>query len=176
MGNEFGHPEWIDFPREGNQWSYKYARRQWRLVDNPHLKYQQLARFDRDMIETGKKYRLLASGETHLIKEHTDDKIIAFERGGLLFFFNFHPTRSLPDYTFDVYPGKYRVILNSDSEQYGGFGRIEDNEQHLTRSERQPFSRGNYLSLYLPARTALVLKQVDEHITGEKTEKGVKTT
>ena len=26
MGNEFGHPEWLDFPREGNGWSYQHCR------------------------------------------------------------------------------------------------------------------------------------------------------
>ena len=50
MGNEFGHPEWIDFPREGNGWSHKYARRQWRLFDNKNLCYHYLGDFDSAMV------------------------------------------------------------------------------------------------------------------------------
>jgi 1,4-alpha-glucan branching enzyme len=155
MGNEFGHPEWIDFPREGNNWSFRYARRQWNLVDDPNLKYQFLARFDRDMIGVAKAARLFHDPWPHLLREHNDNKIIAFERSGLVFAFNFHPTASYFSYRFQAPPGTYRIILDSDSSEYGGHGRIAPEQEYDTRFERE--SDRNFLSLYLPARTALVL-------------------
>lgn len=118
MGNEFGHPEWIDFPREGNGNSGKYARRQWSLVDSPDLKYQYLNKFDNDMIKLIKKYPV-HSGITELLKIHNDDKIITFKRGGLIFLFNFHvwKTHNIPVLDADK---KYKVLINSESSVYGG--------------------------------------------------------
>ncbi len=158
MGNEFGHPEWIDFPREGNNWSYRYARRQWRLVDDENLKYQFLARFDRDMISLSRDYNLLESDEIHLVHERSDNKIIIFERAGLLFIFNFHPERSYSDYRFEAPPGKYRMILNSDAPEYGGHNRLHPDQYHLTLFDTSMERPCNLLSLYLPNRTALVLQ------------------
>jgi len=159
MGNEFGHPEWIDFPREGNNWSYKYARRQWHLVDDPNLKYQYLAAFDRDMISLAQKFGLLDMPHIHHVYEHSDDKVLVFERAGLLLAFNFHPQKSYPDYRFDVPPGKYRLIFTSDAPQYGGHQRLVPNQEHLTIADTDNNSDRNYLSLYLPTRTALVLQR-----------------
>ena len=158
MGNEFGHPEWIDFPREGNNWSYRYARRQWHLVDNEKLKYQFLARFDRDMISLSKNHRLLESAEIHLVYEHSDNKIIIFERAGLLFIFNFHPERSYSDYRFEASPGKYRMIFNSDAPEFGGHNRLIADQYHLTLFDTSMGRERNLFSLYLPTRTALVLQ------------------
>jgi 1,4-alpha-glucan branching enzyme len=158
MGNEFGHPEWIDFPREGNGWSYRYARRQWHLADNPDLKYQFLARFDRDMIALARQYRLLDAGEPALFHERSDDKIIAFERAGLLFVFNFHSTVSHVDYRFSVAPGKYRMVFDSDAPIYGGHGRLQPDQRHFTLPGSTEKPGHNFISLYLPNRTALVLK------------------
>ena len=160
MGNEFGHPEWIDFPREGNNWSYRYARRQWHLVDDENLKYQFLARFDRDMISLSVDHSLLESQEVHLIYEHSDNKIIIFERAGLLFIFNFHPERSYSDYRFEASPGKYRMIFNSDAPEYGGHNRLHPDQYHLTLFDTSMERQRNLLSLYLPTRTALVLEPV----------------
>jgi 1,4-alpha-glucan branching enzyme len=154
MGNEFGHPEWIDFPRQGNNWSYHYARRQWHLVDDKRLKYQFLARFDRDMIALAKTRRLLDTADLQLLYEHSANKIIAFKRGDLLFAFNFHPQQSYPDYRFDAPPGVYRMLLTSDAAQYGGHGRLAADQEHLTLQEKDT----HYLSLYLPCRTAIVLQ------------------
>jgi len=154
MGNEFGHPEWIDFPRQGNNWSYHYARRQWHLVDDEQLKYQFLARFDRDMIALAKIHRLLDSADLKLLYEHSDNKIIVFKRVDLLFAFNFHPQQSFPDYRFEAPPGTYRMRLNSDADQYGGHGRLAAEQEHLTLHEKET----HYLSLYLPSRTAMVLQ------------------
>ncbi len=158
MGNEFGHPEWIDFPREGNNWSYHYARRQWHLVDDPQLKYHFLARFDRDMIAMAKSHRLLETADMQLIYEHADNKIIVFKRADLLFTFNFHPQQSYPDYRFEAPAGTYRSLLVSDDAQYGGHGRLKADQQHLAVNAKDGQAEKNYLSLYLPSRTALVLQ------------------
>ncbi len=155
IGNEFGHPEWIDFPRQGNNWSFRFARRQWNLLDDPNLKYRFLARFDRDMIGLAKKHRLFKSAWPHLLHEHNDAKVIAFERTGLIFVFNFHPTVSHFSYRFAAPPGKYRVLLDSDSPEFGGPGRIRPEQEHFTLFEKE--SGRNALCLYLPTRTALVL-------------------
>ena len=159
MGNEFGHPEWIDFPREGNNWSMKYARRQWHLVDDPKLRYRFLARFDRDMISLAKKIHLLDTSQPHLIYEHSDNKVIVFERSGLLFAFNFHPTRSYPDYRFEAPGGRYQTVLDSDATQYGGHQRLVPDHEHVTMVDKGANGGRHWLSLYLPTRTALVLQR-----------------
>jgi 1,4-alpha-glucan branching enzyme len=93
MGNEFGHPEWIDFPREGNGWSYKYARRQWNLVDNKDLCYHWLGDFDREMIKVVKGVRNFQDKPVVEIWHNDGDQVLAFMRGDLLFVFNFSPTQ-----------------------------------------------------------------------------------
>ncbi len=160
MGNEFGHPEWMDFPREGNNWSYKHARRQWHLVDDPDLRYRFIAEFDRDMIALSKKYKLLGSPALHLLYEHSDNKLLIFERAGLVFAFNFHPNRSYSDYRFEAAPGMYKMILDTDAPQYGGHSRLVADQQHLTLDEIGNDHQSHRLSLYLPSRTALVLQHI----------------
>lgn len=157
MGNEFGHPEWIDFPRQENAWSYRYARRQWHLVDHPDLKYRFLANFDRDMIALAKRFRVLESKGPDLLYEHSDDKVIAFRRAGLVFVFNFHATMSHVNYRFMLRPGKCRMILDSDDRLYGGHGRLQPDQYHFTRPEAFGSQLQHCISLYLPTRTALVL-------------------
>ncbi|MBW4726226.1 alpha amylase C-terminal domain-containing protein [Prevotella nigrescens] len=160
MGNEFGHPEWIDFPREGNGWSYKYARRQWNLVDNKELCYHYLGDFDKKMLEVIK-------GEPHFndtpLKEiwHNDtDQILAFSRNQLIFVFNFSPTRSFSDYGFLVPNGTYNVVLNTDSWEYGGFGFVDESVKHITLADPLYEKDGKgWLKLYIPARSALVLRK-----------------
>ena len=159
MGNEFGHPEWIDFPRQGNNWSYKHARRQWHLVDNPDLTYQFLAEFDRAMIATAKKFKILEKPGPRLLYEHSDNKLLIFERAGLIFAFNFHPDRSYSDYRFEAPPGRYQMIIDSDAKLYGGHGRLGADQEHLTFSNAGADRNLQYLSLYLPCRTALILKR-----------------
>jgi len=158
MGNEFGHPEWIDFPRQGNNWSYHYARRQWHLVDDERLKYQFLSRFDRDMIALAKIHRLLDRADLQLLYEHSDNKIIIFKRGNLLFAFNFHPRQSYADYRFDAPSGTYRMLLTTDAAQYGGHGRLTADQEHLALPEESDHGSKHHLSLYLPSRTAIVLQ------------------
>ncbi len=159
MGNEFGHPEWIDFPRQGNNWSYHYARRQWSLADNPVLKYQFLKQFDQGMIFLARACRLLNASSARLVYEHNSDKVLAFERAGLVFVFNFHPGRSYTDYHISAPPGKYRMIFNSDDAGYGGHGRLAENQLHFTLDNQSDNSKDNCLSLYLPTRTGLVLEK-----------------
>ena len=162
MGNEFGHPEWIDFPREGNNWSYHYARRQWHLADHPDLKYGLLAAFDRAMLELVKTRALFQDPWAHLVYEHNDDKILTFARHDLLFVFGFHPTQSFSDYSFPTTPGKYRLIFDSDRPAFGGHGRLRSDQEHLTLPEAQDPSGTRYrLQLYIPNRTAQVLLKVD---------------
>lgn len=151
MGNEFGHPEWIDFPREGNGWSYRYARRQWSLADHPDLKYKYFLAFDRAMISLAGKNALLASPAAREVHVDTSNQIYLFERGGLLFVFNFHPTRSIADYRFHSPDKKNRrIVLDSDHRNFGGFGRIDD-------AVEIPVQSDGTMSLYLTNRTTLVL-------------------
>ena len=155
MGNEFGHPEWIDFPREGNGWSFHYCRRQWSLLDNGFLKYQWLGDFDRDMIRLTKRNHMFQQrmGDLRLCRD--SDQVIAFYRKGLLFAFNFNPVQSFTDVRIPVPANAdYEVKLSSDDEQYGGQNRIE----HMVYPVQE--EDGTYsISLYLPARTAVVLKE-----------------
>jgi len=160
MGNEFGHPEWIDFPREGNNWSYKYARRQWDLADNKDLRYWDLGAFDRKMLELQKTYRILDDPHVNRIIENNNDKVLAFTRGELLFVFNFHPSMSFTDYGLQV-KGKFKLILDTDQAELGGFGRIDQSKIYLSqkKTERGFVNAPVYLYLYLPSRTGLVFKK-----------------
>lgn len=157
MGNEFGHPEWIDFPREGNNWSLHYARRQWSLADDPKLKYRFLGKFDKDMIALAKAYRILEQ-DIQLLHEHSENKVIIFSRAGLIFAFNFHPFQSWQNYRFPAPGGEYLLILDSDAESYGGHGRVMPDQHYFTLDSKSSGRSPQRLSLYLPTRTALVLK------------------
>ncbi|MGY2131790.1 alpha-amylase family glycosyl hydrolase [Hymenobacter sp. HD11105] len=157
IGNEFGHPEWVDFPRQGNEWSYHYARRQWSLADNPDLKYHYLLAFDKAMIGMAKSRRLLGAAHAQLLNNDSENQVLIFERAGLIFIFNFHVDRSIFDYRFFVpKPGRYRVILTSDSPQFDGFNRVDDSLVYETFQEDEV----DKLSLYITSRTALVLARV----------------
>jgi 1,4-alpha-glucan branching enzyme len=160
MGNEFGHPEWIDFPREGNNWSYKYARRQWHLAENNDLKYIYLLKFDNNMVRLHKKYRMLDDIIVNRIYENNYDKVIAFMRGEFLLVFNFHPTNSFTDYGIPI-KGKFKIVLDTDDPEFGGFNRIDRNPFYMStrKTSRATLDYPFYLYLYLPSRTALVLKR-----------------
>ena len=162
MGNEFGHPDWIDFPREGNNWSFKHARRQWHLAGDTHLKYHLLSRFDRDMIALAKTHHLLETPYLQLLQEDSTRKIIIFKRADLIFAFNFNPHQSFTDYRFEAPPGKYRMILDSDAPKYGGHGRLDSQQAHFTIVDNIEGKSQNMLSLYLPARSASVLCQTED--------------
>ena len=157
MGNEFGHPEWIDFPREGNGWSFHYCRRQWSLLDNGYLKYQWLGEFDRDMVELTKKNHIYRQQMANLLLLKEPEKTIAFYRNGLVFALNFHPSESLEHLLIPV-PRKadYTLELSSDDEEYGGQGLMK----HMTYPVKE-FDGVSYIEVYLPARTAGVWEEAE---------------
>ena len=160
MGNEFGHPEWIDFPREGNGWSHKYARRQWNLVDNEELCYHLLGDFDRKMLEVITSEKKFNETPIQEIWHNDGDQILAFSRGELVFVFNFSPSHSYSDYGFLVPEGSYNVVLNTDASEFGGFGFADDTVEHFTNSD--PLygkDHKGWLKLYIPARSAVVLRK-----------------
>lgn len=160
MGNEFGHPEWIDFPREGNGWSYHYARRQWSLRDNKDLKYSLLGDFDREIIRLFGGNSLIGNRLPVRLLVQNNDKIIACERAGYFFIFNFNPSKSFESYGVTVPPGKYRLIFDTDEPRFGGHSRIEPGQVYLTSQIKERSEISDMLKLYLPSRTALVLKRL----------------
>ncbi len=158
MGNEFGHPEWIDFPREGNNWSYRHARRQWSLAENELLRYVQLGDFDKAMLALACKHRLLDAPFARNLWQEEPRKLLAYEKAGLVFLFNFHPTQSQPDFFLPVtQPGKYRVVLDTDATHFGGQNRIDREVLYEARP-----GEGDMVGfcIYSPARTAMVLERV----------------
>lgn len=156
MGNEWGHPEWIDFPRQGNNWSYAHARRLWSLVDNTDLKFKYLNAFDSAMIHFATESNIL-DYEPRVLVRDIERQLLVFERCGYLFVFSFNPTTSYTDYQFDVPAGKYITVLNTDNPAFGGDNRIDERVEHFT----QYTGKENLLSLYIPARIGFVLKLVD---------------
>ncbi len=160
MGNEFGHPEWIDFPREGNGWSFAHARRLWSLAEHGYLRYEFLGNFDKAMVELVKRYNVLSGGTPRCLRQHEDDQILAFERAGCVFCFNFHPDRS-QEQLFIPAPslGDFRVILSSDDELFGGYGRIDKKTVYHTWAHDD--AMGDGFLIYLPARCAVVLHRAD---------------
>jgi 1,4-alpha-glucan branching enzyme len=153
MGNEFGHPEWIDFPREGNQWSFQYARRQWNLVDDDSLKYKYLNAFDTALIHCIDQYKILEDSPRIIVQDNAT-QVLAYLRNGVLFVFNLGPVNSYTDYELYAPQGVYQIVLCTDSKQFGGFGNINDTMTYHT------FSKNGtpHVRLYLPARTGIVLK------------------
>ena len=160
MGNEFGHPEWIDFPREGNGWSCKYARRQWDLVDNKNLTYHYMADFDENMLKVIKSVKDFQATPIQEIWHNDGDQVLVYQRKDFIFVFNFNPKQSFTDYGFLVAPGAYEVILNTDSVQFGGNGFSDDTITHFTISDPlYKKEKKEWLKLYIPARTAMVLRK-----------------
>ncbi|MBE6958133.1 MAG: 1,4-alpha-glucan-branching enzyme [Ruminococcaceae bacterium] len=156
MGNEFGHPEWIDFPREGNGWSYHYCRRQWSLADNPDLKYAYLQEFEKDMLSAAKKHRVIGQWDKQLLV-HNGDNVMVYQKGGLIFAFNFDPTRSYEGYFLPMPEvGEYQVVMSTDDYCYGGHGRVW--HQRYTAKENEDAAAG--IMCYLPSRTAIVFRKI----------------
>ncbi|KAJ2433276.1 alpha-1,4-glucan branching enzyme, partial [Coemansia sp. RSA 1797] len=154
----FGHPEWLDFPREGNGSSFHYARRQFNLVHDENLRYKYLYRFDRAMVHLERQHHWLSAHDQWVTLKHNDDKVLAFERGGLVWIFNFHPTNSYTDYRVGVaWAGKYNVALCTDDAEFLGHSRIDASVDHFS-TPMEWNARPNYIQVYLPARTAVVLK------------------
>ncbi len=152
MGNEFGHPEWIDFPREGNNWSYFYCRRQWNLVDNPDLKYEYLLNFDNAMISLEKKRKIMNAYPQSIFIDN-DKKVLVYERNGIIFALNFHPVNSYENYVITApASSKYKVILSTDENAFGGWDRISKETIYSANKKNN-----RQFSIYLPARTGLCL-------------------
>ena len=151
MGNEFGHPEWIDFPREGNNWSYFYCRRQWSLVDNKDLKYEWLGNFDKTLVQFAKRSKIFNTMPKSLYIDN-DKKVLVYERAGKVFALNFHPTNSYPDYRIcPTAKGTYKVVLSTDEVEFGGLERISKTTEYHAEKKGEGFT------IYLPARTGLAL-------------------
>lgn len=157
MGNEFGHPEWIDFPREGNGWSYYYARRQWSLSENNLLRYPFMLAFDKAMISIIRDENLYHHAPVSIFND-VEKQLMIFSRAGIIFVFNFSPTDSFTDYKFIAPKGAYKLILDSDDPIFGGFGRVDSSVIHYTIQKAD----SHYLSLYIPSRSTMVLKMVTE--------------
>lgn len=162
MGNEFGHPEWIDFPREGNDWSYKHARRQWSLAEPDYLRYRYLRNFDDAMIHLIRRNNVLVS-KPELIVADEEKKVLIFKRRNYIFAFNFDPVASYTDYGFAATAGSYRLVLDSDEAEFDGFGRLSPGEIHYTINQKSPNGPQDLqdtLLLYLPCRCAMVYELV----------------
>ena len=162
MGNEFGHPEWIDFPRQGNGWSYQYARRQWSLVDNPNFYYADLNRFDNAMIHMLRKSDIHPDTDIEYLWDNEGDQVVAYKRNEYVFIFNWNGTKSFPDYGILAPQGKYQVVLDTDAAEFAGFAQTDDSIAHITMPDPE-YAKDNkgWLKVYLPARSAMVLKKID---------------
>ncbi len=156
MGNEFGHPEWIDFPREGNGWSYHYCRRQWSLADSKNLKYQYLNAFEKTAVKLCKSKKVIG-GQDRQLYLHNDDKVLFYQKGEGYFVFNFHPSASYTGYFLPVpEAGEYEVVMSTDDFCFGGFGRVYHQTYQTTEVNGRPG-----ILLYLPSRTAIALRKMD---------------
>ena len=160
MGNEFGHPEWIDFPREGNGWSYKHARRQWSLAENGFLRYSYLAEFDKAMINMVRKYGVLGDGYPYNHMMDENNKTMVYSHTGLLFVLNWHPTASIPDYELCVpWPGKYTILFSTDEKRFGGLERADIGGEHFTTTHKREDGSEYYtIKMYNTSRTGVVFK------------------
>lgn len=155
MGNEFGHPEWIDFPREGNDWSYDHARRQWSLAKDKNLKYSYLGAFDKAMISMVKRHKLLTAGYPYYMQMDEDNKTMVFTHRNLLFVFNWHPSASIPEYVLSVpKAGKYVPILSTDEAKFGGMERSSLDVEHFSYNDGEE----HFIKVYNTSRTATVYK------------------
>ncbi len=157
MGNEFGHPEWIDFPREGNNWSYKHAQRLWSLGKRDDLKYKFLANFDIAMLDFISKHNILNSFPAKQLWVDDWHKIIVFERNQLIFIFNFHTMVSPVDYSIpNIVDGEYKLIFDSDDADFGGFSRIDKNTRFYAKKKENIIT----LRFYSPNRSMQILQQI----------------
>ena len=168
MGNEFGHPEWIDFPREGNNWSYHYARRQWRLRDDPDLKYHFLADFDKAMMQLVRDEQCFGTNPLCQLLISNNDKILAFACGSIFFIFNFHPSRSVADDSIETPHGEYVLVMDTDECRFGGQNRLSASQRYFTRPIVSGGTLRHCIQVYLPCRTALVLQRQNASVTARE--------
>ncbi|KAI3386887.1 hypothetical protein SNEBB_004531 [Seison nebaliae] len=166
MGNEFGHPEWLDFPRKGNNESYHYCRRQWNLVDNELLRYKFLNKFDECMLNVEEEFQFFNDENREFIsRKDENDKVIVFERGSLrnsrlIWCFNFHPNKSYTDYQIGASSsGNFNIILSSDDSKFGGYSRVDTKHNYLAKEGEFDGMKCS-LKIYLPSRSAVILKRI----------------
>jgi len=158
MGNEFGHPEWIDFPTPANGWSHDHCRRRWDLADADHLRYQFFQCFDELMQACENRFKWLSSEHQYVCAKSEGDKVIAFERGELLFIFNLHPTKSFDNYAVGMgFNEPMRTVLDTDEGRFGGHMRCEHGHANAFKPGGGSHGRPHSVTMYLPARTAQVL-------------------
>lgn len=170
MGNEFGHPEWIDFPRQGNNWSLDKCRRRWDLLESDHLRYKFMNAFNRAMIALAEEFQFVSSSKQYISCTSETEKLIVFERGDLVFVFNFHPTRTYSGMKVGCeIPGKYRICLDSDAGEFGGHSRVDHNVDHFTNPEGEPGkpetnfnNRPHSFMVMSPSRSCQVYYKVPE--------------
>ncbi len=156
MGNEFGHPEWIDFPREGNGWSHYYCRRQWSLADNGLLRYGQLNEFDKAMVRFAQEGKIHKKKPEYMMGRE-DKQVLVFERGGKVFAFNFSPFNAYDDYIIVPARGEYKAVVSTDEARFGGFDGISLDYVYKT----EKFEDGKFgFKIWLPARTAVCIEKV----------------
>jgi 1,4-alpha-glucan branching enzyme len=168
MGNEFGHPEWVDFPREGNQWSFQHARRQWSLAERDDLRYRGMLEFDRALQLLDEEFGVLADSLIDPLFTHEEKKLVSFRRGPLVFAFNFHPQRSYSGLSIPVPEQReYRTVLDSDAQCFEGFGRVDSNAR-FPLHEVGMYGKAQSIRIYLPNRSALVLAPYGETITRKR--------
>lgn len=160
MGNEAGHPEWIDFPREGNGYSYDYAKRKWSILDASYLKYSYLGEFDKAMLKFVQKYKQLGSTIFRLWLDN-DRKVIAFRNKEIIYIFNFHPTNSYESFAIPIHDtGKFRTVLDTDESRFGGLNRIS--KDYIYTAEKLECTDYDGIKIYIPSRTALALEKCDQ--------------
>jgi len=158
MGNEFGHPEWIDFPRPENGWSHQHCRRRWDLAEDGLLRYKFFEAFDELMQACEDRFKWLSSSHQYVTVKNSSDKVIAFERGDLFFVFNFHPCQSFSDYQIGLsWNEPMRCVLDSDEGRFGGHTRLEYGHTNSFPPLHGVDNRPHSIKLYLPSRTAQVL-------------------
>jgi len=159
MGNEFGHPEWVDFPRPGNGFSYAHCRRRWDLCDNKNLRYKYLYNWDVAMNKLDDVFNFISSPFQYVSLKHEDDKIVVFEKGDLLFVFNFHPNKSFENYKIGTKWGtRHKIVLDSDEFRFFGKGRLEYGHEHFFPIINEGWNnRPNQFNLYIPSRTCMIL-------------------
>lgn len=160
MGNEFGHPEWIDFPREGNGWSFKHARRLWSLSEDDQLRYHFLNEFDKDMMQLVGSSNCFFGSNANKLWEDNERQILVYERAGLFFAFNFSPNESYPDFELNFPQGQYSVALSVESGKYGGHKRIDESLIYQTTPESDEYFSKHKIKLYLPSQSATVYKKL----------------
>ncbi|MBC8102858.1 MAG: alpha amylase C-terminal domain-containing protein [Cytophagales bacterium] len=162
LGNEFGHPEWVDFPREGNHFSYHFARRQWSLADNPHLRYGGLNAFDAAMQKLDQRFHILPAKLIEQLVLHEDTRQLVYRRGPLVFVVNLHPTQSYSGLRIPVPDAEdYRLVLNSDDRAFAGAGRGDESGSGIYPLQNIPmYGRDQSLQIYLPSRSAQVLAPI----------------